>query len=96
MKAAREIIVRPLLTEKGASLQERGNKYLFQVGRKVNKSEIKKAIEEIFKVHVVSVRTIRMPGKRKRMGRFEGKRPDWKKAVITVKEGESIELFEGV
>lgn len=96
MKAAREIIVRPLLTEKGASLQERGNQYLFRVDRKANKIEIKKAIEEVFGVHVVSVRTIRMPGKRKRMGRFEGQRPDWKKAVITVKEGESIELFEGV
>jgi large subunit ribosomal protein L23 len=96
LKAAREIIVRPLLTEKGASLQERGNQYLFRVDRKANKIEIKKAIEEVFGVHVVSVRTIRMPGKRKRMGRFEGQRPDWKKAVITVKEGESIELFEGV
>ena len=96
MKAAREIIVRPLLTEKGASLQERANQYLFKVDRRANKIEIKRAIEEIFGIHVVSVRTIRMPGKMKRMGRFEGKRPNWKKAVVTVKEGESIELFEGV
>jgi large subunit ribosomal protein L23 len=96
LKAAREIIVRPLLTEKGASLKDRGNKYLFQVDRRVNKIEIKKAIEEIFGVHVLSVRTVHMPGKRKRMGRFEGKRPDWKKAIVTLREGETIELFEGV
>lgn len=96
MKAAREIIVRPLITEKGTLLKGLGNKYLFRVDKKANKIEIKGAIEEIFSVHVTSVRTIHMPGKKKRMGRFEGKRPDWKKAVVTVKEGESIELFEGV
>jgi large subunit ribosomal protein L23 len=70
--------------------------YSFEVHPGANKIEIKKAIEEIFSVRVTSVRTIRMPGKKKRMGRFEGKRPDWKKAVVTLKEGETIELFEGV
>ncbi len=96
MKAARDIIVRPLLTEKGAALKDRGNKYLFQVDRRANKIEIKEAIEEIFEVHVTSVRTVHIPGKRKRMGRFEGTRPDWKKAIVTIREGETIELFEGV
>ncbi|KPL18515.1 MAG: 50S ribosomal protein L23 [candidate division Zixibacteria bacterium SM23_81] len=96
MKAPREIIVRPLITEKGNLLKERGNQYLFKVDRRANKIEIKRAIEEIFGVHITSVKTIRMPGKKKRMGRFEGRRPDWKKAVVTVREGESIELFEGV
>lgn len=95
MKAARGIVVRPLLTEKGAMLKDSGNQYLFQVDRRANKIEIKKAIEEIFGVHIISVRTIRMPGKRKRLGRFEGRRPDWKKAVVTVRKGETIELFEG-
>ena len=96
MKTAREIIVRPMITEKGTLLKSVGNQYLFHVDRRANKIEIKNAIQEIFNVQVVSVRTIRMPGKKKRMGRFEGKRPDWKKAVVTLKEGESIELFEGV
>ena len=95
MKTAREIVVRPLLTEKGAGLKDNQNQYLFQVDRRANKIEIKKAIEEIFEVHITSVRTIRMPGKKKRLGRFEGKRPDWKKAVVTVRKGETIELFEG-
>lgn len=96
MKSAREIIVRPLITEKGTSLKDRENQYLFHVDRKANKIEIKRAIEQIFGVHIISVRTIRMPGKKKRMGRFEGKRPDWKKAIVTLREGENIELFEGV
>jgi len=95
LKTAREIVVRPLLTEKGAGLKDSGNQYLFQVDRRANKIEIKRAIEEIFEVHITSVRTIRMPGKKKRLGRFEGKRPDWKKAVVTVRKGETIELFEG-
>ena len=85
-----------MITEKGTLLKSIGNQYLFHVDRRANKIEIKNAIEEIFNVQVTSVRTIRMPGKKKRMGRFEGKRPDWKKAVVTLKEGESIELFEGV
>jgi large subunit ribosomal protein L23 len=94
LKLAREIIVRPLVTEKATQLKAAGNQYLFQVNRRANKIEIKKAIEEIFHVHVTSVRTAQMIGKKKRMGRFEGKRPDWKKAVVTLKEGESIQLFE--
>jgi len=96
LKLAREIIVRPLVTEKATQLKAAGNQYLFQVDRRANKIEVKKAVEEIFNVHVTSVRTIQMAGKKKRMGRFEGKRPDWKKAVVTLKEGETIQLFEGV
>jgi large subunit ribosomal protein L23 len=96
LKTAREIVLRPLITEKGTQLKAAGNQYLFQVDLDANKIEIKRAIEEIFEVHVSSVRTIRMQGKKKRMGRFEGKRPDWKKAVVTLREGETIELFEGV
>ena len=96
MKDPYTIILRPVITEKSTWLKEVNREICFEVAPHANKIEIKGAIEEIFCVHVTSVRTIHMPGKKKRMGRFEGKRPDWKKAVVTVKEGESIELFEGV
>jgi large subunit ribosomal protein L23 len=95
LKTAREIVLRPMITEKGSQLKIAGNQYLFRVDRGANKIQIKNAIQEIFGVHVITVRTIHMPGKKKRMGRFEGKRPDWKKAVVTLKEGETIQLFEG-
>ena len=96
MKTAREIVLRPLITEKGAQLKMASNQYLFQVDRGSNKIEIKKAVEEIWDVHVTAVRTIHLRGKKKRMGRFEGRCPDWKKAVVTLRQGETIELFEGV
>jgi len=96
MKTAREIVLRPLITEKGNQLKMASNQYLFQVDREANKIQIKEAVEEIWNVRVTAVRTIRIPGKKKRMGRFEGRRPDWKKAVVTLKQGETIELFEGV
>jgi len=96
VKTAREIVLRPLITEKGTQLKTASNQYLFQVDREANKIQIKKAVEEIWNVRVTDVRTIHMRGKKKRMGRFEGRRPDWKKAVVTLKEGETIELFEGV
>jgi len=96
LKTAREIVLRPLITEKGSQLKMASNQYLFQVATEANKIEIKKAVEEIWNVRVTAVRTIHLKGKKKRMGRFEGRRPDWKKAVVTLKEGESIELFEGV
>jgi large subunit ribosomal protein L23 len=84
------------LTEKGTRLKEEGNQYLFQVAKTANKVEIKRAIEQLFKVTVLDVRTARVRGKVKRLGRFQGRRPDWKKAIATLKEGDSIELFEGV
>ena len=96
MKTATEIVLRPLITEKGNLLKMAANQYLFQVAGEANKIQIKNAVEEIWEVHVTNVRTIHMRGKKKRMGRFEGRRPDWKKAVVTLKQGETIELFEGV
>jgi large subunit ribosomal protein L23 len=84
------------VTEKGSKLREVGNKYLFSVARDANRIEIKRAVEEIFRVKVKDVRTIVMHGKVKRMGIFAGKRPDWKKAVVTLAEGQSIDLFEQV
>jgi large subunit ribosomal protein L23 len=85
-----------LVTEKGSRLREEGNKYLFSVVRDANKIDIKRAVQEIFNVKVKDVKTLVVHGKVKRMGAFEGKRPDWKKAVVTLEEGQSIDLFEQV
>ena len=71
------------------------NKYVFEVALHANMLEIKSAIEEIFDVRVDAVRTMRMKGKVKRLGRFEGKRPDWKKAIVTLANGDTIDLFAG-
>jgi large subunit ribosomal protein L23 len=92
----RTIVRRALITEKGTRIRERENGYLFEVARDANKIEIKHAIEAIFPVKVQSVRTQRVHGKPKRMGRFAGHRPDWKKAVVTLQKGQTIELFEQV
>jgi len=92
----RSIILKPLVTEKGSRLREAGNMYLFQVARDANRIEIKQAVKAIFNVKVKDVRTIVVHGKVKRMGMFSGKRPDWKKAVVTLEEGQSIDLFEQV
>ncbi len=96
MKNAREIIIRPLVTEKTTDLMEK-NKYTFVVARDANKIAIRQALEEIFDVQVRDVRTMQMYGKKKRVGRFPtGARPRWKKAVVTLREGsKSIEIFEG-
>ena len=96
MRDPRSIILKPLVTEKGSRLREAGNKYLFQVARDANRIEIKQAVRAIFNVKVKDVRTIVVHGKIKRMGMFSGKRPDWKKAVVTLEEGQSIDLFEQV
>ena len=72
------------------------NKYTFAVDIKATKPQIREAVEQAFNVTVERVNTMRVVGKKRRMGRYEGKRPDWKKAIVTVKEGESIELFEGL
>jgi large subunit ribosomal protein L23 len=92
----RSIIIKPLVTEKGSKMRESGNKYLFNVAPDANRIEIKRAVEEIFNVKVKKVRTIVVHGKVKRMGIFAGKRPDWKKAIVTLVEGQSIDLFEQV
>lgn len=95
MKENREIIIRPLVTEKISNLQEIENKVAFVVDRNANKIEIRKAVEERFNVQVKKVATINMKGKVKRLGRFEGRRPHWKKAVVTLREGFKIDFFEG-
>ncbi len=95
MKAEREIIVYPLVTEKISNLQESENKVAFVVDRNVNKIDIRKAVEKRFNVQVKKVATMNMRGKIKKMGRFEGRRSHWKKAVVTLREGFKIDFFEG-
>lgn len=96
MREARDIIKKPLVTEKTTGMME-DRKYAFQVDIKANKIEIKKAVEELFKVKVQAVNTIRVTGKMKRMGIHSGRRPNWKKAIVTLEEGSKpIEIFEGL
>jgi large subunit ribosomal protein L23 len=90
------IIKRPLITERGTHLREKESQYFFEVAKRANKLEIKRAIESLFRVHVTSVRTISLRGKEKKVGRFAGKTPDWKKAVVTLRQGDSIEFIEGI
>ena len=85
----------PRLTEKSVTQKELANQVTFLVELTANKIEIKRTIETLFKVTVLNVNTIRMRGKEKRMGRYVGRRPSWKKAMVTLKEGDSIEYFEG-
>ncbi|OGP70764.1 MAG: 50S ribosomal protein L23 [Deltaproteobacteria bacterium RBG_16_50_11] len=94
MKEAFQIIRRPLVTEK-STRQKEANQYIFEVMREANKVEIQKAIEKLFKVKVLQVRTSNVLGKMKRQGKKYGKRQDWKKAMVTLKEGERIDFFEG-
>lgn len=96
MKNTYQVLIGPMLTEKGTMLKETDNKVLFKVARGANKIEIKNAVETIFKVKVDRVSTMNYKGKKKRMGRHEGKRPDWKKAVVKLKEGEKLDFIEGV
>lgn len=95
MKEAQKIIRRPLITEKSTRQKEEGRQYVFEVHRDANKIEIQSAVERLFKVKVLQVRTSNVLGKIKRLGRRYGKRPDWKKATITLKEGDRIDFFEG-
>jgi large subunit ribosomal protein L23 len=95
MKEAQKIIRRPLITEKSTRQKEENHQYVFEVHRDANKIEIQFAVERLFKVKVLQVRTSNLLGKEKRLGRRFGKRPDWKKAIVTLKEGDRIEFFEG-
>ena len=92
---ARQIIIRPIVTEKSTDLMADETKYTFEVDMRANKTQIKNAIEEIFKVNVLKVNTSRVRGKIRRMGRYEGRTSEWKKAVVTLEQGQRIEVFEG-
>lgn len=90
------IIKRPLITEKTNLQKDADNQVSFEVDCRANRIEIKRAVEQIFKVKVAKTRTLRVVGKIKRRGRILGKRKDWKKAVVTLMPGERIDFFEGV
>lgn len=90
-----EVLRRPVVTEKNTALQE-NNKYLFEVAPAANKLQIKQAVEKAFNVQVVSVNVINVRGKMRRAGRLRGMTPGWKKAIVTLKQGHKIQLFEGV
>ena len=96
MKEAIQIIVRPLVTEKSTILREESNQYAFRVITRASKRQIAAAIEELFDVNVMDVRTMRMQGKKKRLGRNLGRKPSWKKAIVTLAEGDTVDFFEGV
>lgn len=88
------VIVRPILTERSTILKEKYNQYVFQVRPDASKPEIRRAVKEVFKVDVLRVRTMNVTGKMRRVGRSAGKRPDWKKAVVTLGAGQKINLME--
>jgi large subunit ribosomal protein L23 len=91
-----DIIRRPLLTEKSNIAREEENIATFAVDPRANKHEIQRAVESLFDVEVLAVRTMRQPRKKRRVGRNIGYRPEWKKAIVRLAEGQSIEFFEGV
>ncbi|MCB5234824.1 MAG: 50S ribosomal protein L23 [Candidatus Cloacimonetes bacterium] len=90
----RNIVIAPIITEKSSGQVATDNSYSFKVSINANKIEIAKAIEHIFAVKVLAVNTIRMTGKPKRLGKYSGKRPDWKKAIVTLRAGDRIADFE--
>ena len=91
-----DVIQRPLVTEKSSIARDEGNIATFRVDPHATKVEIRRAVEELFEVEVKKVRTMQQPGKKKRVGKFIGRKPSWKKAIVELAEGQSIEFFEGV
>ncbi|MBD3218706.1 MAG: 50S ribosomal protein L23 [candidate division Zixibacteria bacterium] len=96
MKDPRQVIVSHLLSEKYSILREKQNAYVFEVVKEANKIDVKNAVENLFEVKVDSVKIQVMRGKMKRLGRFVGKRPNWKKAIVNLKEGETITQLDAV
>ncbi len=94
MRSPYEVLIQPLLTEKITAMRESANKVGFLVKPDANRIEIKRAVEAALNVKVLRVNVLNMAGKTKRLGRFAGKRPDWKKAIVTLKAGEKLELYE--
>ena len=96
MKSVYDVVTSPLITEKGTMVNAVGNQVVFQVRRDANKEEIRRAVETLFKVKVEKVRTLNLLGKTRRVGRNVGRRPNWKKAYVTLAEGQRIDFFENV
>jgi len=91
-----DVIRKPLVTEKSSIGREEGNLVTLAVDPRANKHDVKRAVETLFDVEVVRVRTMRMPTKTRRVGKFMGRKPEWKKALVVLAEGQSIEFYEGV
>ena len=90
-----DVLRAPKMSEKTLSLKEEANQFAFEVDQRANKIQIKESIEKSFKVSVLKVRTMNVRGKKKRLGRYQGFKSSWKKAIVTLKEGDTIEYFEG-
>ncbi len=91
-----QILRKPMITEKSSTLKDANNQVVFEVHPEANKSEIIKAVEKLFKVTVLAVKTQNRLGKRKRLGKHMGRRKSWKKAIVTLKQGDRVDFFEGV
>ena len=96
MRNIHQVIVKPVITEKSTDQLDRNHAYTFVVDKAANKYEIAQAVQTLFNVKVESVRTMMYRGKERRVGRHVGHRAAWKKAVVTLRDGDSIEIFEGV
>lgn len=94
MRSIYEVIKRPIISEKSTALAEVAGRYSFEVASKANKQEIRDAVQRLFNVKVREVRTMTVHGKVKRIGRFETKRPNWKKALVTLESGQKIDFFQ--
>ena len=94
MRRVYDVIKRPIITEKSTALAEVGNRYAFEVAIQANKQEIREAVQRLFTVRVREVRTMIMHGKVKRVGKFETKKPNWKKALVTLADGQKIDFFQ--
>lgn len=95
MRSLYQVLSRPVITEKATLLKEDANQYVFRVPRSANKMEIRRAVEALFKVKVIGLQTLNVQGRRKRLGRFEGRTAAWKKAIVTLAAGQSIDVVEG-
>ena len=96
MRDLLNVIASPVITEKGTLVNEQGNQFVFRVRPEANKVEIRRAVESLFKVKVEGVRTMNYLGKNRRVGRWSGQRPRWKKAYVTLAAGQRIDFFEAV
>jgi large subunit ribosomal protein L23 len=96
MKDVYQVIKKPVITEKATLQKESMNKFVFEVASKANKIEIKEAIEKLFNVKVLDVHTFKVRGKKKKLGRWQGEKRDWKKAIVSLRSGDQIEFFGGV
>ncbi len=94
--SAEGVILSPLVTEKGTIVGEKANQVVFRIRPGASKDQIRNVIEDLFKVSVIKVRTANFLGKERRRGRTIGRRPNWKKAYVTLKEGDRIDIFEGL